>query len=504
MLALALVVLAAAQDPPAAQWSLDGDVKESRAGIPTKAQGRIEYIDSPVGNAGKLAVLNAVDSYLEVDASLPVGTGTSEFTLSFWVLVLDKRPVKLFSRKNWSVSLLDNGSLKFSVDPGKVETHPGACPPGQWCHVVVSGGASGKIYLNGEIVGLGDLREGKLDAPQGPLFIGKGAEEQRPFGGLIDDVRLYSRVLDLAEVVKLTDEGMPGLRPKPKTPFPGRFELQPDDGVAFVGGEDARTGQELAYLESLLTLHAAGKRVRFRNMAWEGDTVYEQPRPLNFGSWTDQFRRGGINVVVAQFGQVEALQGKDGVDRFAAAYEALLAQFAKSTSRIILISPAPFGKGTVDLAAKNKDLALYVDAIRKIAEKNSYLFVDLSTPAMAAEGLTRDGLHLSDAGQWMAAKETARQLEIPGLSDIEAPDAKGAFRKESLEKMRASIRYKNVLWTDSWRPTNWAFLNGDRQEQPSSRDHVDRRVRWFPVEIQQFAAMIRREEEKIEGLVEKK
>lgn len=504
MLPLALLILAAAQEPPAAHWPLDGDVKDARGGVPTKALGRIEYIDSPVGKGGKLAVLNAVDSYIEVDPSLPVGSGTSEFSLSFWILVLDKRPVKLFSRKGWSVSLLENGSLKFSVDPGKVETHPGACAPGQWCHVVVSGGKSGTIYLNGETVGLGDLREGKLDAPQGPLMIGKGAEEQRPFGGLIDDVRLYGRVLAPAEVTALTDEGMPGLRARAKTPFPARFELQPDDGIAFVGGEDARVGQDLAYLESLLTLHAAGKHVRFRNMAWEGDTVYEQPRPLNFGSWTDQFRRNGISVVVAQFGQVEALQGKDGVDRFAAAYEALLAQFAKTTPRIILVSPAPFAKGATDLAAKNQDLPLYVDAIRKIAAKNSYLFVDLSTPAMAAAGLSRDGLHLSDAGQWMAAKETARQLDIPGLSDVEAPDAKGRFQKDSLEKLRGTIRYKNVLWTDSWRPTNWAFLNGDRMEQPSSRDHVDRRIRWFPVEIQQFSAMIRREEEKVEGLVEKK
>ena len=91
---------------------------------------------------------------------------------------------------------------------------------------------------------------------------------------------------------------------------------------------------------------------------------------------------------------------------------------------------------------------------------------------------------------------------MPGLSDVDAPDATGAFRRESLEKLRGAIRAKNGLWTDSWRPSNWAFLNGDRMEQPSSRDHLDRRIRWFPVEVQQLPAMVLREEEKIEALLQ--
>jgi hypothetical protein len=509
MLTLALLLLAAAQDPPAAHWTFDGDAKDSGpAALPTKVLGRLEYIDSPVGKSGRAAVLNAVDSYIEAGPSAAVGAGSADFSLSFWVLVLDKRPVTLFSRKGWAVALQDNGSLKFSVGQGFVTTNPAACPPGQWCHVAVVRSATGKIFINGELAGMGDLRAGTLDAPQGPLLMGKGAEEQRPFGGLIDDVRLYARALEPDEVTKLTDDGMPWLRVRNhvKKPFGGRFELKENDVVAFTGAEDARVGQELAYLETLLTQDSAGKSVRFRNMAWEGDTVTEQLRPLNFGSWTDQFRRAGVSVVFAQFGQIESLEGKDGVERFSAAYEALLAQFAKTTSRIVLVSPAPFvrmGPYGPHLG-KRQDLPLYVDAIRTLADKHGYLFVDLSTPAMAGAGLSRDGLHLSDAGQWMAARETARQLEIPGVSDLDAPDAKGAFRRESLEKLRVAIRYKNVLWADSWRPTNWAFLNGDRMEQPSSRDHVDRRVRWFPVEIQQNAAMLRREEEKIGAQVEKK
>src|SRR6185503_941033 len=152
-----------------------------------------------------------------------------------------------------------------------------------------------------------------------------------------------------------------------------------------------------------------------------GDTVTEQLRPLNFGSWTEHLRRVGASVVVAQFGQIEALEGKAGLDRFAAAYDALVAQFAATTKRIVLVSPAPFDRG---LASRNGDLKLYVEAIRKIAAKRECLFVDLST--VAGDGFTRNGLHLTTAGQWAAARETARHLQVPGLSDLEAPDASGA------------------------------------------------------------------------------
>ncbi|HLY10599.1 MAG TPA: LamG-like jellyroll fold domain-containing protein [Planctomycetota bacterium] len=511
MLQLALLLLVAAQDAPAARWTFDGDVRDSGSRtVPTKAGGRLDYLDSPVGGSGKAAVFNAVDSVVEVDPVLSVGTGSDPFSLSFWMFVLDKRPVTLFWRKGWALSLLDAGGLRFSSGPGSVGAGTGTCPPGQWCHVVVSQGARVRIFVNGEQVGTGEPTPGSSDAAPGPLLMGRGPDEARPFGGLLDDVRLYNRALDLDQVTKLTDEGLPWLRPKAhaKTPFPGKFELLQDDVVVFTGGEDARVSQELGYLETLLALSAAGRRVHYRSMAWEGDTVFEQPRPLNFGSWTDQFRRCGASVIVAQFGQIEALQGKDGVDRFAAGYESLLGQFAQWTKRIVLLSPAPFGKGAAagpDLRARNGDLPLYVAAIRRIAEKNGYLFVDLSAPSPGDLDASRDGVHRSGPGQWRAARDTARQLEIPGVSDLDAPDVQtGAFKKDSLEALRTAIRAKNGLWTDSWRPSNWAFLNGDRIEQPSSRDHVDRRIRWFPVEIQMFPALLRRDEDKIESLLEKR
>lgn len=510
--ALALALLAS-QDGDAGlvgRWKFDGDVKDSgSSSLPTKALGRLEFIDSPI--SGKLAVFNGVDAYVQVEPPGLLGAGKASSSLSFWACPLDKRASPLVSRKGWSLQQADGGALRLLVGKSELATPAGSFPPGRWSHVLVCIKREAEektfvsIAINGDIAMSGFLEIPDLDAAAEPLFIGKGPEEGRLYTGLLDDLRLYARALT-GEEGKLTDEGMPWLRAKPhaKTPFPGKFELQPNDVIAFTGGENGRVAQQMGYLETLLSLHTAGKHVHFRDMAWEADTVYEQLRPLNFGTWTDQFRRSGTSVVFAQFGQIESLEGKAGLDRFASAYEALLAEFAKTTQRIVLVSPSPFAKGSArqpDLSLRNADLALYVAAIRKIAEKHGYLFVDLTTKPMSAEGLTRDGLHLNGAGQWAAAQETARQLEVPGLSDLDGPDPKGVLRRESLEKLRSAIQYKNGLWNDSWRPANWAFLNGDRMEQPSSRDHQDRRVRWFPVEIQQLPSLIRREEGKIETLV---
>src|SRR3954468_21624150 len=106
MLSLTLALigsLCAAQD---ARWTFDEGVKDvGPSAIPTQVKGRLEFIDSPIGGSGRAAVFNAVDSVLEVSPALTVGTGSNDFILSFWMLVLDKRPVTLFSRKGWALSL---------------------------------------------------------------------------------------------------------------------------------------------------------------------------------------------------------------------------------------------------------------------------------------------------------------------------------------------------------------------------------------------------------------
>jgi hypothetical protein len=498
MVLLLLVSLFASQsgDDLVARWAFDGDVKSSGAAlIPTEALGRLEFIDSPIGGSGKMVVLNGVDGRIGISPTTDLLS--DEFTLGAWIFLMDLKPTSLFARPGWSLELKADGVIGESPS---LKSPPQTALARFWMHVALTrrktdAGVEKTIWLNGEPVATG----ADAGAPSGwPLTAG-------PSAGLMDDLRIYRRALRREELCKLVDEGLPWIRPKArvKTPFAGKFELLPDDVLVFVGGENLRVGLDLGYLETLISLRSP-RGVRFRNMAWEGDTVTEQLRPANFGSWSDQFRRAGASVLVAQFGQIEALEGKAGLERFEGAYEALLEQFARTTKRMVLLSPTPFARPGLrqpDLSARNDDLKLYVEAIRKLAAKHGCLFVDLTTKPLSAEALTRDGLHLTGAGHWIAAKETLRQLEVAGVSDLDEPTPQGAFPREAYEAVRAGIRHKNLLWSSSWRPTNWAFLNGDRMDQPSSRDHLDRRIRWFPTEIQQFPALVRRDEEKIDALL---
>ena len=72
-----------------------------------------------------------------------------------------------------------------------------------------------------------------------------------------------------------------------------------------------------------------------------------------------------------------------------------------------------------------------------------------------------------------------------------------------LHQLLDLIIAKNRLWFDYWRVQNWAFLAGDRTNQPSSRDHLDPAKRWFPEERERFLPLIEAKEREIDALAAK-
>ena len=238
----------------------------------------------------------------------------------------------------------------------------------------------------------------------------------------------------------------------------GRFALASNDLVVFVGQMNFVLEQKSGELEARLASAFADVNPRFRSMAWEGDTVYEQWRDLNFGSWESQLEAAGATVIIVQFGQVEALDGQRRLPEFTAAYHRLLDQFARRTLRLVLVSPMPFEKPDAshapNLTSRNEEVKAYVEVARKIARERKTVFVDLFTPFSRRETtrLTDNGMHLTDEGLRLVAEETARQL--------------GANAKATdLRELRAAIQEKNRLWFDCWRPANWSFVYGDRMSQ---------------------------------------
>ncbi|MGI9242638.1 MAG: PVC-type heme-binding CxxCH protein [Verrucomicrobiales bacterium] len=252
-------------------------------------------------------------------------------------------------------------------------------------------------------------------------------------------------------------------RGQPVVPYPpfadGTFSLREDEVVALVGQENLVREQKAGHLEAVLSRGFASQRPRFRPMAWEADTVYQQWRDLNFGSWSRQLETAGVGVVIAQFGQMEALDGPARLPEFRAAYHRLLDQFGTRTRRLVLVSPMPFERPLAthapDLTLRNDDVALYAEAIREIASQRGAVYVDLISPLSlrsSADRLTDDGIHLGEAGLSVIAELIAAELGIK---------ARGA----GLQSLREAVVTKNQLWFDCWRPANWSFVYGDRVNQ---------------------------------------
>src|SRR5579872_1915687 len=123
--AVAFVLGSLLQQDPAARWTFDvGWGDGGPRSLPTRAEGRLETLESPVGKGGRLAVFNGVDAWLEVDPPDKLGAGSEDFTVSAWIFALDRRPTTLLGRKSWSIDLLEGGALRFRSALGTLTSPP--------------------------------------------------------------------------------------------------------------------------------------------------------------------------------------------------------------------------------------------------------------------------------------------------------------------------------------------------------------------------------------------
>ena len=108
-------------------------------------------------------------------------------------------------------------------------------------------------------------------------------------------------------------------------------------------------------------------------------------------------------------------------------------------------------------------------------------------------------MHLLPVGHWEVARIFATQLGVANrVASIKGPPQTGAALEPlSAEKLRQAVARKNDLWFRYWRPTNWAFLYGNRQQTPSSRDHENPGRRWFPEELQKVLPHLDEAEQRI-------
>ncbi len=268
--------------------------------------------------------------------------------------------------------------------------------------------------------------------------------------------------------------------------------LKSGDRVVLVGNTLFERARLYGQLETTLQI-AAGPSVSgitLRNLGWSGDSVFGDARSY-FGppaEGRDRLTRNlgetKPSVVLLSYGTEAAMSVDQGWtddaphaaasagglepsrQLFLNGYQALIEQVRSASGEglreIVLISPPPLenlGAPLPDQTENNRRLASFRDGIRELAKKNSLRFVDLFAALggdafkgeIAKPALTEDGVHYSEAGQAVVARELAKGL---GYSE-------GALIDRNLpayEELKSLIIEKDRLFFHRWRPANETYL----------------------------------------------
>ena len=367
----------------------------------------------------------------------------------------------------WSGSLYDESRRKTMLAEADKERLARIEKPGEWNHYeILAMGDQVKLFLNGSHMITYVEPDQSIEQ--------KGLIALQIHGGCKAEISFRNIMIESLPAPVTPPEGVilnrfgSGQPVKSKPPFVnGEFKPIENEIVVMIGQENFVREQKAGAFESKMIAGFVPLNLRFRSMAWEGDTVYEQWRELNFGDWADQLQTVQAGTLIVQFGQMEVFDGLERLTEFKTAYHRLLDQFAQQTRRVVLVSPMPFEKPLAshapDLTKHNKDVAAYAAGIQDIARERGLVFVDLvdaldrQERAGRTQRLTSDGIHLTDEG-----------LDVVGELIANALGAKPDVSMDE-ELLKEMVITKNRFWFDTWRPANWSFSYGDRVSQMFGR-----------------------------------
>lgn len=235
-------------------------------------------------------------------------------------------------------------------------------------------------------------------------------------------------------------------------PKPAPFELRDGDVVALVGNTFIEQEQAHSYLETLLASRWPDREIKFRNLGWSGDTVSGEARamfdkaPQGFDRLMQRVKEVKPTVLLVGYGMNESFAGPAGLGEFKAGLERLLDRLDETKARIALIGPVrheDLGRPYPDPAEHNRNLRLYADAMKEIAQRREYGFVDLFTlladnatagSSNSPAHLTTNGIHLSPYGYWRVAGAIEQGLGLPSRGWTIAVDAlQGGSKAEGVQ-----------------------------------------------------------------------
>lgn len=290
---------------------------------------------------------------------------------------------------------------------------------------------------------------------------------------------------------------------------PATLALQRGDRIVLVGNTLAERQQHFNHFETLLLTRFPDLQLVVRNLGWSGDTLTLQPRPLNFGDAALHLQRQRADVVLAFFGLNESFDGEAGLPTFERDLHAYLQGHLAATyngrtpPRVALVSPIAHERlphiRHVDVDARNRELARYTDAMRRVAAAHGVAFVDLYTPTARAmrhgPALTTNGIHVNEAGDRVVG---ALLMEGLGWELAAMREARGSDLR-ALDGLRDHVRLKNEEFFRRWRPLNAEYVVG-RRVDPFGSVSFPPEMRAMDERVSEMEKKIWREARKLRGL----
>ncbi len=283
--------------------------------------------------------------------------------------------------------------------------------------------------------------------------------------------------------------------------------------VVFLGNGLAERDVYYSWLETELHLRFPQEQLLVRNMGRPGDTPGFRPHPSRVSQWAfpgaEKFHpelssHNGKGVystpdqwlthlkadtIVAFFGYNESFDGPSRVANYEAELDAFVrhtlskAYNGQAAPRLVLVSPIAFEdlSGKRDLPngrTENANLALYTEAMRKVAAVHSLTFVDLFAPTQARyankskPALTINGFAPTPEGYQELAVLLADNLY--GKTPRQSP--------ASPSLLNGAVKDKDFFWNNDYNLVNGVHTHGQRYDPYGPQN--------YPSEIQKTRQMM--------------
>lgn len=320
----------------------------------------------------------------------------------------------------------------------------------------------------------------------------------QPTGALLDAVNksgLIAQKKNQKKKPKLAPGVLPPMKPESVAfelkAAPKKLAVKSGDSIVIIGSGMASRMNHYHHLETEIQLRFPDKKLTIRNMGDEGNTPGFRPHPGrnqegqyafpgakellrtelqaaskpqgHFETPDQWLTRLGADTIVAFFGYNSSFEGPRGLNRYKAELEAFIRHTlsqkynGESVPQLALVSPTTVqdlsGSFSVpDGSAANKNLELYTQATKEVAEANGALFVDAFAPSkdFGAES-TVDGALLNDQGYRKLAPIVAEGLFGEGKVD----NAKRTG-------VHAAVKEKNFTWINDFKMPNGVHVFGRR------------------------------------------